>query len=79
MKLSPCIPCKQSFAPSLFVEIHRRIDEQTFAYFHQSIINVMEKRPALRAEKDRAKCNHRDDDPPSQNEAAPTCDEEVIA
>ena len=53
--------------------------EQTLTHFHQSIINVMEKRLALRAEKDRAKCNHRDDDPPSQNEAAPTCDEEVIA
>ena len=54
--------------------------EQTFTHFHQSIINVMEKCSALRAEKDKTKCNHRDDDdPPSQNEAALTCDEEVIA
>ncbi len=52
--------------------------EQTFAHFQQSIINVMEKRPALRPEKGRAKCNHRDnDDPPSQNEVAPTCVEDA--
>lgn len=45
----------------------------------QSIINVMEKRPALRPEKDKANCNRRDDDdPPSQDEAAPTCDEDAV-
>mgnify|MGYP000206334445 FL=1 len=75
----PSYQDKQPFAPSLFVEIRRRMGEQTFEHFHQSIINVMEKRPALRAEKNKAKCNHRDDGPPSQNKAAPTCDEEVIA
>ncbi len=54
--------------------------ERTFVHFHQSIINVLEKRPTLRPEKDNAKCNHHDDDdPPSQNEAALTGDEEVIA
>lgn len=53
--------------------------EQTFAHFHQSIINVMEQRPALRLEKSNAKCNHRDDDgPPSQNEAAPSCDKDAV-
>ena len=75
----PSYQDKQPFAPSLFVEIRRRMGEQTFAHFHQSIINVMEKRPALRPEKGKEKCNHRDDDdPPSQNEAAPTCNEDAV-
>lgn len=62
----PAYQDKQPFAPSLFVEIRQRMGEQTFAHFHQAIINA--------TEKDKAKYNHcDDDDPPSQNDAAPAC------
>lgn len=75
----PAYQDKQPFAPSLFVEIRRRMGEQTFAHFHQVIVNAMAASPVLRSEKGKAKCNHcDDDDPPNQDEAAPTCDEDVV-
>ena len=75
----PAYQDKQPFAPSLFVEIRRRMGEQTFAHFHQVIVNAMAASPVLRSEKGKAKCNHcDDDDPPNQDKAAPTCDEEDV-
>ena len=75
----PTYQDKQPFASSLFVEIRRRMGEQTFAHFHQVIVNAMEDRLVLRSEKGKARCNHTDDgDPPNQDEAAPTCDEDVV-
>ncbi|MEO6423655.1 MAG: IS5 family transposase [Candidatus Nitrotoga sp.] len=74
----PAYQDKQPFAPSLFVEIRRRMGEQTFAYFQQAIVNVMEKRPMPDTEKSIAACNHTDDEPPSQNETTSTCDEDAM-
>lgn len=73
----PAYQDKQPFAPSLFVEIRRRMGDQTFACFQQAIVNAMEKRtPAI--EKGKAKSNHTDDDPPGLDETTPTCDEDAV-
>jgi len=66
---------KQPFAPSLFVEIRRRMGEQTFGHFHQAIINAMEERPKSTAKKGKSECGKDDDEPPIQDKAAPTGDE----
>ncbi len=73
----PAYQDKQPFAPSLFVEIRRRMGEQTFVHFQQAIVNAMEKRtPAT--EKGKAKSNHTDDEPPGPDETTPTCNEDAV-
>ncbi len=74
----PAYQDKQPFVPSLFVEIRRRMGEQAFAHFHQVIVNAMEEHPKTITEKGKAKCNHTDDEPPNQDEAAPACDEDAV-
>jgi len=69
---------KQPFAPSLFVEIRRRMGEETFEHFQQVIVNAMEGRSALRSEKGPAKCNQTDDEPPRSGEASPACEEDAV-
>ena len=45
----------------------------------QVIVNAMERRSVLASKQCEAECNHTDDDiyPPSQDEAAPACDEDA--
>jgi hypothetical protein len=74
----PSYQDKQPFASSLFVEILRRMGEQTFADFHQVIVNAMEEHTKTVIEKGKAKCDYTDNGPSSQNEAAPTCDEDAV-
>ena len=74
----PTYQDKQPFAPSLFVEIRRRMGEQTFGHFHQAIVNAMEDHPKPATEKDKAKCDRSDDEPPIPDEAAPTGDESTV-
>ncbi len=59
----PACQDKQPFVPSLFVEIRRRMDEETFVHFQQAIVNAMEKRASTVLGKDQAKRDHRDDEP----------------
>ena len=73
----PAYQDKQPFAPSLFVEIRRRMGEQTFAHFQQAIVNAMEERMPATG-KDKAVFNHTDDDPPGPSETTPICDEETV-
>jgi hypothetical protein len=47
----PGFQTKQPFAPSLFVEIRRRMGEETFKQFEQAIVDRIEKRPAKKAKR----------------------------
>jgi len=74
----PAYQDKQPFAPSLFVEIRRRMGEETFEHFQQVIVNAMEGRSVLTSKQGKAESNHADDEPPSPGETTSTCDEDAV-
>ena len=75
----PAYQDKQPFAPSLFVEIRRRMGEETFEHFQQAIVNAMSGQSILHPRTSKAKCKPRDDDDsPNQDKAAPACDKDVV-
>lgn len=61
----PGFQAKQPFAPSLFVEIRRRMGQEVFEVFHQSIIDSVEKKRGIQRKQ-------QDDDgnPPSASTSA---------
>mgnify|MGYP001592973838 CR=1 FL=1 len=71
----PAYQDKQPFAPSLFVEIRRRMGEETFVHFQQAIVNAMENRSSTVSGKDKARCDHKDDEPPCQGRTVSAGDE----
>ena len=74
----PAYQDKQPFAPSLFVEIRRRMGEETFVHFQQAIVNAMENRSSTVLGKDKERCDHKDDEPPCQGRTASACDEALV-
>ena len=56
----PGFQTKQPFAPSLFVEIRRRMGEETFKHFEQAIVAQLEKRTRQKSKRKQDKT-----DPPS--------------
>lgn len=74
----PAYQDKQPFAPSLFVEIRRRMGEETFVHFQQAIVNAMEKRASTVLGKDQARRDHKDDEPPRQGRTASAGDEAMV-
>ncbi len=61
---------KQPFAPSLFVEIRRRMGEDVFKQFEKAIVNQIENKKSSKSKKDNQK-----NDPPSASPVV--CDEDA--
>jgi hypothetical protein len=74
----PAYQDKQPFSPSLFVEIRRRMGEETFVYFQQAIVNAMEKRVSTVLGEDEARRDHKDDEPLRQGRTASAGDEAMV-
>jgi hypothetical protein len=62
---------KQPFAPSLFVEIRRRMGEDVFKQFEKAIVDQIENKKSSKSKKDDQK-----NDPPSDQPAVPEKDAE---
>ena len=74
----PAYQDKQPFAPSLFVEIRRRMGEECFGHFQQAIVNAMDKRSSTPVKKDKVTCDHGDNEPPSQSSSIPIDDKDTV-
>jgi len=73
---------KAPFAPSLFVEIRKRMGESVFESFHGSLIEAVESAKSKQASGPRAESrqgehDEHDDEPPSSSGATPGEEEEV--
>lgn len=60
------------FVPSLLVEIRRRMGNETFAHFHQAILDAMD---ARRAKANRKGSDRQDDDPSDQGGHGPVLED----
>lgn len=60
------------FVPSLLVEIRRRMGNETFAHFHQAILDAMD---ARRAKANRKGSDRQDDDPSGQGGHGPVLED----
>jgi transposase, IS5 family len=63
------------FAPSLFVEIRRRMGEETFLHFHQAVVDAAEEQKAKVKKKAKKKKKRKDDDPDDTQERGPKTEE----